>query len=163
MKENIKPVTPEDVAEQKKTVKKTPEAKKLEDENELSAKKQELKTNEDILYGFTDENGTPHPDIDEKIAMNKKYLEMKELEFRKDQIEPGNRRVMYEGDQRWRQLKKELFLTPELDKIKRSIERMEKQKVEMTKKNPELKKRINELEKKLGKDITKFEVKEDAK
>jgi len=152
MKENIKPVTPEEVADQNKTVQKTKEQEKLEDENELNVKKKELKNNKRILNGYDDQEGFM-PDMDTRIESNKKYLEMKDIEFKKDEINGGNRRVAYEGDQRWRQLKKEIFLTPELDKIKRSIKRMEEQKEEIIKNNPELKKRINELEKKLGKKV----------
>ena len=152
MKEIIKPVTPEEVADQNKTVQKTKEQEKLEDENELNVKKKELKNNKRILNGYDDQEGFM-PDMDTRIESNKKYLEMKDIEFKKDEINGGNRRVAYEGDQRWRQLKKEIFLTPEPDKIKRSIKRMEEQEKEIMENNPELQKRINELGKKLGKKV----------
>lgn len=119
--------------------------KKLDKEDELSAKKKELKRNEQVLNGWTDDQGREYLSCDELIKRNKMLLEMKQIELSKCAIHPANAKFRYETDQRWMQIQNEIVRKPEIKSIKKGIERIEEQKEQIIKTNPMLKKRIEEL------------------
>ncbi len=129
------------------TMTKTESKEKIDIDNELSAKKKELKRNEQVLNGWTDEQGREYLSCDELISRNKLLLEMKQIELSKCGIHPANARFRFETDQRWMQIQKELIRQPEIENIKKGIKRIEEQKESIIKTNPFLKKRIEELEK----------------
>jgi len=137
-----------DIEKKSYTITETEEKKKLDRDNELSNKKKELKRNEQVLNGWTDEQGREYLSCDELIKKNKLFLEMKQIEMSKCSVEPANRRYLFEVDKRWQQIQKELVRMPEIEGLKKAIKRVEKQKEDIIKRNPELKKQIEELEKK---------------
>lgn len=129
------------------TMTKTDTKEKIDRNNELSAKKKELKRNEQVLNGWTDEQGREYLSCDELIKRNNMLLEMKKIELSKCEIHPANATFRYQTDQRWIQIQKELVRMPEIENIKKGIKRIEKQREQIIKTNPILKKRIEELEK----------------
>ena len=142
----IKKAKPEEV---EKTIKKSEGQKKLELTNELNNVRKELKRNTQLLNGFEDETGRTILSCDESVKQIDLMIELKQIELAKDAMPLGNIRYAYEGDQRRRQLIREIYRKPELEALKKKKEKILKQKEEMIKKEPELKTRIKEIEKKL--------------
>ena len=127
-------------------------------EEELALKKKELEQHKERLDGYKDEKRRTKS-CDEEIDFMSKVIQMKSIEKDYDGVMPGGQWFQFESNEKWRNLRKELVLVPELEGLEKALKSVREQKQKIVAKIPELQKKINELEKKLNVKVTEFKAK----